>query len=143
MEVVGLIKTSENSNACVKFRKKSIILDDILDFQRSPFDKSSLGYNSGKENSVADTWKPSKYEEIPSFSKSESQVAPRIPTKDIIKFRGYQVVSPTPQSKFRKETSSRWKNVSRYENNFNGYFYSCYDFSSQGIGLQILCKKKC
>ena len=50
MEVVGLIKTSEKSNACVKFRNNSIILDEILDCQRSPFDKSGLGYNSGKES---------------------------------------------------------------------------------------------
>ena len=48
MEVVCLKKTSEKSNACVKFRNNSIILDEILDRQRSPFDKSGLGYNSGK-----------------------------------------------------------------------------------------------
>ena len=48
MEVVGLKKTSEKSNACVKFRKNSIILDEILDCQRSPLDKYGLGYNSGK-----------------------------------------------------------------------------------------------
>ena len=48
MEVVGLRKTSENSNACVKFRNSSIILDEILDYQRSPFDKFGIGYNSGK-----------------------------------------------------------------------------------------------
>ena len=34
MEVVGLRKTSEKSNACVKFRNNSIILDEILDCQR-------------------------------------------------------------------------------------------------------------
>ena len=38
MEVVGLRKTSEKSNVCVKFRNNSIILDEILDCQRSPFD---------------------------------------------------------------------------------------------------------
>ena len=49
MEVVGLRKTSEKSNAqCVKFKNNSIILDEILDYQRSAFDKSGLGYNSGK-----------------------------------------------------------------------------------------------
>ena len=48
-EVVGLKKASEKSNACVEFRNNSIILDEILDCQRSPFDKSGLGYNSGKK----------------------------------------------------------------------------------------------
>ena len=50
MEIVGLRKTSENSNARVKFRNNSIILDKILNCQKSPFDKFGLGYNSGKEN---------------------------------------------------------------------------------------------
>ena len=108
MEVVGLRKTSEKSNACVKFRNNSIILDEILDCQKSHFDKSGLGYNSGKEKSVADTWTPSKYEVGPSFSKDESQAASHIPSKDIRKFGGYQGVSPTPQSKLRKETTPRW-----------------------------------
>ena len=83
MELVGLRKTSEKSNACVKFRNNSIILDEILDCQRSPFDKFGLGYNLGKEKSVADTWTPSKYEVGPSFSKDESQAAPHIPTKTL------------------------------------------------------------
>ena len=54
MEVVGLRKTREKSNACVKFGKSSIILDKILDCQRSPFDKYALGYKSGKEKSIED-----------------------------------------------------------------------------------------
>ena len=70
MEVVGLRKTSRNSNTCVKFRNKSIILDEILDCQRSPFDKSVLGYNLGKEKLVANTCTPNRYDESPSFSKS-------------------------------------------------------------------------
>ena len=48
MEVVGLKKTSEKSNACVKFGNNSNILDAILEYQRSPFDKSGLGYKVGK-----------------------------------------------------------------------------------------------
>ena len=79
----------------MKFRNSSIILDEILDCQRSPFDKYGLGYNSGKEKSVADTWTPSKYEVGPSFSKDESQYAPHIHVKDIRKIGGYQEVSLT------------------------------------------------
>ena len=54
IELVGLKKTSENSNVCVKFSNISIILDEILDYQRSPFHKYFLGYNLGKEKSIAD-----------------------------------------------------------------------------------------
>ena len=107
MEVVGLRKTIEKSNACVKFRNNSIILDKISDFQRSPFDKSGRDYNSRKDKSIADTWKPRKYEAGPSFSKDESRAAPHIPAKDIRKLGGYQGVSPTHQSKFEKDTSSK------------------------------------
>ena len=89
MEVVGLGKTSKKSNACVKFRNKSIILDEILDYQRSPFDKSGLGCSWRKEKSLADTWTPNKYEVGPSFSKDTSQDAPHITAKDIIKLEGY------------------------------------------------------
>ena len=115
----------------MKFRNKSIILDDILDCQRSPFDKSGLGYNLGKEKLVANTWTPNRYDESPSFSKSESNVAMHVPAQnkeDIIKSGSHQGFSPTPQSKLRKETSSRKNHASKYENSFNGYFYVCNDF---------------
>ena len=82
MKVVGFRKTSEKSNACVKFGNNSIILDEILDFQISHFNKSGLGYNSGKEKSIADTWTSSKYEASPSFSKNESQATPHVPAHD-------------------------------------------------------------
>ena len=123
MEVVGLRKTIEKSNACVKFRNNSIIFDKILDSRTLPFDKSGLGYNSGKEKSVVDTWTPSKYEACPLLSKYEIQATPHIPTKDIRKPGGYRRVSLTPQSKFRKDSSSRWNQTSRYECTFNCYYY--------------------
>jgi hypothetical protein len=44
-EVVDIIKKVENSNTHIKFMNNSTILDDILDSQRSPNDKSGLGYN--------------------------------------------------------------------------------------------------
>ena len=131
MEVVGLRKTSENYNACVKFKKKSIILEEILNCQRSPFDKFGLGYNSGNENSEADTWTPRNYEAGPSFSKYEIHVAPHILAKDIKKLGGYQGVSPSPQSKFRKYTSSKWNQASRYENRFNGF------------SIHVVCARNC
>jgi DNA repair exonuclease SbcCD ATPase subunit len=44
-EVVDLIKKVEKSNTHIKFMNNSTILDEILDSQRSPNDKSGLGYN--------------------------------------------------------------------------------------------------
>ena len=45
MEVVDLRKKVEKNDAHEKFKKNSIILGEILDFQRSPFDKTGLRYN--------------------------------------------------------------------------------------------------
>ena len=64
-EVVELRKKAEQSEAHVK--TSSSILDEILESQRSPFDKTSLGY--GKTNK--------KTEEGPSYS----LFAPSIPAQ--------------------------------------------------------------
>jgi hypothetical protein len=44
-KVVNLRKKVEKSNTQIKFFKSSMILDEIFDSQRSPNEKSSLGYN--------------------------------------------------------------------------------------------------
>ena len=74
MEVVGLKKTSEKSNACVKFRNNSIILDEILYCQRSPFDKSDLDYNSVKENLVVDIGYLASMRRAPHSSKMKAML---------------------------------------------------------------------
>ena len=51
MEVVGLWKKGEKTDAFVKFKDSSVVLDKILDCQRSPFDKSGLGYKKEGEKS--------------------------------------------------------------------------------------------
>ena len=59
-----------------------------------------------------------------------------VPTQnkeDIIKSGSHQGFSPTPQSKLRKETSSRKNHASKYENSFNGYFYVCNDFDHKEL----------
>jgi len=71
------------------FMNISTILDEILNCQRSPNDKSSLGYNKEETHFEAITSK--KNEVSPSFSKGGSKEA-----------------GPTPQIKFRRETPSRW-----------------------------------
>ena len=64
VEVVDLRKKVEKSN---KFLNSSRILDEILESQRSPCDKSGLGY---KEEATHDETSTSKKHEVsPSLSK--------------------------------------------------------------------------
>ena len=44
-KVVNLRKKFEKSNTQIKFLNNSMTLDEILDSQGSPNDKSGLGYN--------------------------------------------------------------------------------------------------
>ena len=55
MEVVGLKKKGKKNEALIKFQDSSIFLDKILDCQRSPLDKTGLGYKKNKEKSEDDT----------------------------------------------------------------------------------------
>ena len=48
MEVVGLSKKGEKKDSFVKFKEISVVLDNILDFQRYPCDKDGLGYKKEK-----------------------------------------------------------------------------------------------
>ena len=56
MEVVGLRKKGEKNDAFVKFKDSSVVLDKNLDCQRTPCDKTSLGYKKEKEKSEDNTW---------------------------------------------------------------------------------------
>lgn len=58
-EVVDLRRKVEKSNLHVKFNNSSAILDEILDSQRPPNDKSSLRYKQKDEIPEADIWTPS------------------------------------------------------------------------------------
>jgi hypothetical protein len=69
-EVVYLRKKVENSN---KFLNSSKILNEILDSQRSPNDKSGLGYN--KESTHVEESSSKKHEVNPSLSKDGNNVA--------------------------------------------------------------------
>ena len=54
------------------FKNCLVILDEILDCQRSLFDKFGLGYNNAEKYKVG-TWTPKRHESSPSFSKGESK----------------------------------------------------------------------
>ena len=68
MEVVDLRKKDEKNDVHDKFKNSSTIMDEILDCQRSSFDKTGLGYNKETKESEADL--------NPSSSRDESKTAP-------------------------------------------------------------------
>jgi len=68
MEVVGLRKKGKKNETLVKLQDSSIVLDKILDCQRSPLDKTGLGYKKNKEKLEDDTWSLKTPEAGPSTS---------------------------------------------------------------------------
>jgi hypothetical protein len=118
VEVVDLRKKVEKSNTHIKFMNNSTILNEILDSQRSPNDKSGLGYNKEATHLDANTSK--KHEVSPSFSNNVSSQpsTQRKKTLKRTKQGRHQEAIFTPQSKFRRETPSRWTPKERYENVF-------------------------
>jgi hypothetical protein len=45
----------------------------------------------------------------------------------------HQEATPTPQSKFRRETPSRMSQRGRYESVFNGHFFSCNEYGHKAL----------
>ena len=76
MEVVDLRKKVEKNDAHGKFKNNSTILGEILDCQRSPFDKIGLRYNQETKKCEANTWTLKKSKMNPSSSRVESKAAP-------------------------------------------------------------------
>jgi hypothetical protein len=112
----------------------SIILDEILDSQRSPNDKSGLGYNKEFAHSEVGTSK--KHNVGPSFSKGEIQTVHQatVQRKGILrrsKEGRHQESFPTPQSKFIREMPSTLTKKHKYENKFHGQFFSCNEYGNK------------
>jgi hypothetical protein len=129
-EVVDLRKKVEKSN---KFLNSSTILNEILDSQRSPNDKSGLGYNKEATHVEASTSK--KHEVSPSLSKDGNNVASQPSTQGKESFKRtkkgrHQEAIFTPQ---RRETPSRWTPKKRYENVFHGHCYSCNEYGHKAL----------
>ena len=70
--MVELRKKVEKIEAHAKLRNGSVILDEILNCQRSPCDKFGPTYNKAKKSELG-TWTPKRHESSPSFSKGESK----------------------------------------------------------------------
>ena len=118
-----------------KFKDGKVVLDKILDYQRSPLDKTGLGYKE-KEKSEDVTWSC----KTPKASPSTSKAAPHAPAHDNKNFRSSKMkqgVRSIPQSKLRKETTPRWNQSTRYEIGFNGYCYCCSNFGHKFVDCRL------
>jgi hypothetical protein len=116
-KVVDIRNKVEKSN---KFLNISLILNEILEIQRSPNDKSGLGYKREDTHAEASTSK--KHEVSSSLSKDEDNVANQPYTQGKENFKRtkqgrHQEAIFTPQKE--------WTPKQRYESNFHGQCYSC------------------
>jgi hypothetical protein len=109
-EIVDLRKKVEKSN---KFLNSSQILDEILESQRSPCDRSGLGYKEEDTHAKANT---SKKNEV-SPSNKEDIFAKQPYTQ------GKENVKRKKQARHQKATFGTPKK--RYESIFHGHCYSC------------------
>jgi hypothetical protein len=117
-EIVELRKKVEKSN---KFLNSSKILDDILESQRSPYDKLGLGYKGEDTHAEASTSK--KHEVSP--SKKEDNVAKKPSTQ------GKENFKRTKQGRHQEAIIGTPKQ--RYESIFHGHCYSCNEYGDKSF----------
>ena len=137
MEVVGLRKKGKKNEALLKLQDSSIVLDKILDCQRSPLDKTGLGYKKNKEKLEDDTWSL----KTPVAGPSTSKAVPKAPAHDNKEFgssKMKQGVRSVHQSNFIKETAPR----PRYESGFNGYCYCCSNFGHKAMDCRFYGRRR-
>ena len=137
MEVAGIMKKGEKNEKNFKFKDSSIVVDKILDCQRSPLNKTGLGYKKNKEKSEDDTWSLKTLEAGPSMSKAAPH-APAHDNKDFGSSKLQQGVRPIPQRKLRKETTQS----PRYESGFNGYCYFCSNFGHKDMDCRFYGRRR-
>jgi hypothetical protein len=117
-EIVDLRKKVEKSN---KFLNSSKILDEILESQRSPYDKSGLGYKEEATHAEASTSK--KHEVSP--SKKEDNVSKQPSTQ------GKENFKRTKQGRHQEAIFGTPKQ--RYESIFHGNCYSCNEYGHKAF----------
>jgi hypothetical protein len=132
-EVVDLRKKVEKSN---KFLNSSTILNEILESQRSPNDKSGLGYKKEATNVEESTSK--KHEVSPSLSKDEDNVASQPSTQGKENFKRtkqgrHQEAIFTPQK--------GWTPKQRYESVFHGQCYSCNEYGHKALECRSYARR--
>jgi hypothetical protein len=119
----------------MKFEKISTTLNEILNCQRSPFDKTGLGYSEKKEvaNEEASTSSKQSSEER---TKSYVDILKKsIKVEDNRKEEQYvpQKTNLPHKDRIKKTLPSRWNHTIRYQNSFFGYCYSCNGFGHKEI----------
>jgi hypothetical protein len=122
-EVVDLRKKVEKSN---KLLNSSLILNEILESQRSPNDKSGLGYKREATHAEASTSK--KHEVSTSLSKDEDKVARKPPT---------QGKKRTNQERHKEG----WTPKQRYEIIFHGQCYSCNEYGHKALDCRSYARR--
>jgi hypothetical protein len=117
-EVVDIRKNVENSN---KFLNSSRILDEILESQRSPCDKSGLGYK--EEATHVEEITSKKHEVSPSKKEDNVEKKPSTQGKENFKRtnqgRHQEAIFGTPNQ--------------RYESIFHGNCYSCNEYGHKSF----------
>ena len=108
-------------------------MNEILESQRSPNDKSGLGYKGEGTHVEASTSK--KHELSPSLSTDGNDVASQSSTQGKESFKRtkkgrHQEAIFTPQI---RGTPSIWTSKKRYENVFHGQCYSCNEYGRKAL----------
>jgi hypothetical protein len=126
VEIVDLRKKVEKSN---KFLNSSKILDEILEIQRSPYDKSGLGYK--EEDTYVEASTSKKHEVSPSKNKDDVAKQPSTQGKENFK--------RTKQGRPQETTLGTPKQ--RYESIFHGHCYSCNGYGHKSFECRA-CERR-
>jgi hypothetical protein len=131
----------------LRFENSTKILDDIINFQRLPLIKTSLGFDKSqmntKEYSKA-TEPPKKVNE--GKSKSYAEVLKRSISDEDNRKRENDVpqkidIPPKDNTdKFKISFPPRWHRTTRYQNSFLGYFFSCNHFGHKAIDCRAYAR---
>jgi hypothetical protein len=132
-EIVLLKREIEKEKKQSRFENSSKILNDILNNQRSPSNKTGLGYDQKKFNKGSNF----TYQEInknpksyattlqSSFRKQESKI------RTDLKQQKY--VLPSEKNEYRWNTITRKTPPKRHQNIFLGYCFSCNNFGHKAV----------
>jgi hypothetical protein len=134
-EIVYLRRELERSSTNIKYEKSSTTLNEILNHQRSPFDKTGLGYNKGKETANEEASTSSKQSNEERTKKYVDSLRSFIKVEDNRKEELYvpQKTNSPHKDGIWKIVPSRWNHTTRYQNSFFGYCYSCNGFGHKAI----------
>ena len=138
LDIVNIRKKIEKSKHHEKFNNSFVMLDKLLDCQRSPFYKYSLGFRKVDDNLEEYKWSPNTPNSGPSMTKDASYI-PAHDNKDGECSRTHQEADLIPQS---KDSTPRTKQGPRYEYEFNGYCYFCSNFGHKAMDCRFYGRRR-